>query len=395
MRETSQDPESDFVVKRFRMGTLEVEGPLKTVDSRGLTRSLLEKEKGDLKNIVIETSKTIKDTSVSRLLRETDDSKIKTRFGFRNWFSNYPNVLTFTFDFSPYKVYGKLDNISGFFDYYHSYSDTAVFVPNVKVEKHVYTHIDGKAKHVRTDKRMNFEDYGKYVDEAFEILDFRNKKPIFVPIPLELGMDGIKHLANRYIKKGYSCFWADFHSSAATDRAKLSLIRHFKRILRDNERLDEMVMHTTNVRREITMHSRDDWTPSSDVLTSVIGSDLVGANREPPAPFAGEGPGLTPERKHELWEHKARVLEPDTYYYAKVAESDYGSQDVAKLMNKGYNVLFNSQLLNREFENQKKSFFDEATVKPYISGKRMVREYRNGVLAGVLFGKARTITDFF
>jgi len=69
------------------------------------------------------------------------------------------------------------------------------------------------------------------------------------------------------------------------------------------------------MRREIISNSKDVESPSSDVLTSIIGSNLVGVNRERPAPPPNDAPKLSNEERLELWKHKARVFVPESYYY--------------------------------------------------------------------------------
>ena len=395
IRETINDPESDFAVKRFRIGNLSIEGPVKTVDAKNVTRWMFEKEKPAFDTAILETAKTIKPESVDSLLKETEDRKIRDRFGFAQWFSNYPNMLTYTFDFSPYDVYGDLDTISGFFDYYHTYSDTAVFVPNIRVQKRMYGEVNGRTKLIQTIQRMTLKDYRRYVEEAYEILNFRNKKPIFVPIPLEFGMEGVKDLAEYYIKKGFHNAWADFQSSPITDRTKLALIRQFQRIFEGHKRLDDLVIHSTNIRREIILHSREELSPSSDILAPVIGTDLVGVNRNPPAPQERGDEPLSKEERLELWRHKARVFDSSSYYYVKAHMSSYDQEKIDELMNKKYNILFNSRLLNEELNVQKERFLDELSIRPYISNKPMVDTYRDGELKGILFEGGKKVTDLF
>jgi hypothetical protein len=396
IKETIKDPECDFSVKRFRIGNLDIEGPLKTIDAKNVTRWMFEKEKQAFDVAIFETAKTIGPASVASLLHERDPLKISNRFGFKQWISTHPNLLTFTFDFNPFEEFGELNKISGFFDYYHQFSETAVFVPSVKVQKRVYDEVDGRRKLIATLDRMKSEDYRRYVDDAHKILSFKNKKPIFVPIPLEFGMEGIKEFAEYCLKSDFCNAWVDFQSSPTTNKTKLALLRHFKRIFEENERLDDLTTHSTNIRREIILHSKEDLSPSSDILASVIGSDLVGVNRNPPVPMDNEGkPPLTSDQKLELWRHKARVFEPSSYYYLKVHQSKLDQERINELMDKKSNILHNSSLLSRELTAQRDQFLDELSIKPYISSKPMIEKFRDGELKGILFGEPKKFADIF
>lgn len=386
------------------MNNLDIEGHVKTIDTKVVTKDLIEKEKVEFKKVksklILETSKLYKSNSIDSLLKETDSSKIKNKFGFKEWFSDYPNLVTPTFDFNPYEVYGKLDKISGFFDYYYNHSDTVLFVPNINIEKNLYgIGPDGRPEITGTRKLIKLNDYKKLVNEVHETLNFKNKKPIFVPFPLKFDIDDVGELAKYYIEKEFFNVWVDFQSSSTTNRPKLSLIRHLARVFMNEERFDDLILYSTNMRREIVSNPKDDYTPSSDVLTSIIGSNLVGVNREPPKPGADIGRKLTYQQKVELWKHKARVFEPKSYYYVKVEKSKYKKAEKDELRNKKHNITHNARLLNQELVSQKDKFLEEMSIKSYITNKPMVKKYRNGALSKILFyegiKKDSDITDWF
>ncbi len=67
------------------------------------------------------------------------------------------------------------------------------------------------------------------------------------------------------------------------------------------------------------------------------------------------------------------------------------------LYNKKENILSNTLQLNRELQEQTRRFLEELSIRPYISSKPMVREFRNGMLMDHLFTReARApIDDWF
>ena len=52
---------------------------------------------------------------------------------------------------------------------------------------------------------------------------------------------------------------------------------------------------------------------------------------------------------------------------------------------KNQNILSNTVLLNQELREQSRKFLEELSIRPYISGKPMVREFRDGMLMDHLF----------
>ncbi len=398
VREAIVDKNSYFNIKRFRLGKLNVGAPIKAIDAKNITQSIFEVEKPDIKNILFETSKNIDPAILQRVSRETNDSKIKEIFGYKRWIADYENTIALTLNSNPFEIEGNLERyLPGFFDYYYNFSKTASLVPNIKVIRNIYT--EGKTGNVRKvgeEKTIKFENYVRFVEESYRILDYKNKKPIFVPLSLRMDIDDIQRLAKTYLKREFFYIWIDYEGSTASNLTKLSRLRAFYRTVEESERFEDVIVYSTNIRREITSNKKMNCSPSSDVLTTISGANVIGVNREPS--FGGDRYPLTKEEKVEMQVHKARTFDPDTYYYIKPDVRRIQSNDLHHL-DPRRNILMNADLLNFEFQNQTDHFLDSGTVQEYISQKTMLREYKNGSLKRNLFhkkpsGKQATFEDY-
>jgi len=409
VKEAVFDKTSDFNVKRFKLGNIDIERPTKILDAKKINQPLFEEGKPHLKNILFETSKIIDADSIPKLLHQPNSSRVRDWFSLKEWIMQYPHTLSLTFNFNPYTQYQKIDDLSGFFNYYYEFSDTVLLVPNIKIEKYELT-IDSE-----TQKRkgksipiMAVDKYLQFVDDTYHILDEKNHKPIFVPLSLRFSIDDIKQIAEEYVKKEFFNIWIDFEGFATTIRAKRAKIREFLSQIKKLERLNEIVVYSTNIKREIISNYTVGESPSSDVLASVIGANLVGVNREPQMfhepidktlPLE-EQQKVKDERKKktlELKEHKARVFNPTSYYYRKVKEMGFNSTDYTNFMNEKYNILHNALLLDSEFKSQTEYFLEKGnhSIEKYITDKPMIKEYQKGELAKTLFNIEKKVTEWF
>ncbi|MHA1438160.1 MAG: hypothetical protein ACTSPD_11335 [Promethearchaeota archaeon] len=391
IREAIMDKTSHFNIKRFRVGTLNIEGPTKIIDVRSTTQDLFNKEKLKFDKIILENSKLILEDTITKVIEETDDQKVKQQFGYREWMSKNPFIISQTFKFNPYQHYDKIEKISTYFDYYYEFSDPILLIPNIKIEKYlVEKDKSGKIKTKKT-KIISLEKYIKFIDETYEILNYKNKKPIFVPLSLKFGIADIKKLAQEFLKKEYFNIWIDFEGSAIS-KTKIARIRAFWREIDQKLRTKDIVIYSTNVKREIISNKYDDESPSSDILASMIGSNLIGVNREPQRVPSR---ALSPEELLELKLHKARIFNPDTYYYLKLKATNLNKNQQIELMKPNYNKIFNSSLLENEFKNQTQYFLDNNEIERYISNKEMIQNYKDGELKRDLFHKEVKISYWF
>ncbi|MEM3665226.1 MAG: hypothetical protein QXW47_10010 [Candidatus Jordarchaeales archaeon] len=391
VEESILDRKSHFNVKRFRLGSLRIERPVKVLDvkvlnARNLIEMFIENRILSSPVIILEHSNLMRAKSVRRVLFERDDDVIKKLFGFRKWMQSYPRIFSITFTFNPFTVFNTIEDMSGFFEYQHAFSDPVLLVPNVKIDR--YEPANNEKTII-----MKIDEYLRFVKEAYEILNYRNRKPIFVPVSLKFGINEIIRLAREYSKREFFYVWFDFEGSAIIE-PKIARIRAFLREFENIERINDIIVFSTNIRREIISNPKSERTPSSDVLAPLVGSNLIGVNKEPPRPI--ELSLIKEKKENELREHKARVFDAQSYYYLKVTASNYDDKLRREMLdNPRFNILFNSKLLDSEFTVQTQHFLEEGTIERYVSDKRMIREYREGALLRNLFPKERTITDWF
>ena len=385
--ETIADKKSDFNIKRFKIGKINSERSIKSIDARTTTREFFDKEVSNFKNKIFETSKRI-DYDTLRSVLKGRDSHVKSFFGYPEWLDCFENVISPTFTFNPNSMEDRVNELSGFFSYYYNFSKTFLFVPNVKATEIIYgIGKTGRKKKIDEKPIITIEDYIDFVNESYTILNERNTKPIFLPLSLKFPIEDMQKLIREYIFKDYLHVWIDFEGEKTTDRAKLGKLRLFYTMLRSTERFNDSIIYITNMRREITSNPQRNENPSSDVLTSLCGGNFVGVNlelRRNPNPWF---PPINPEAQQALWEYRARVFNPDTYYYINRNLSGVDETTSNLLLEKGYNVLFNSKQLDFELENQANQFLIEFDFEEYISNKKMLSNDPNGSLKKRIFYK--------
>jgi len=383
--EVISDKNSAFNIKIFKIGNLKIERPTKVIDSKNLTQNLILENRSSFKKIIFERAKSFNVKTINSILNESMDSKIRDLYGIKVWQENYPTILSNTLNFNPYREFEDLKNISGYYDYYYNFSDPILLVPNIKIEKY-----DIKTK--KKNPIININEYFQFVKESFELLNYRNKKPIFVPLSLRLKMSDIKTVAQRYIENEYFNIWYDFEGTAVT-KPKISRIRAFLREFEERGRIDDIVVYATNIKREIISNIKEEFSPSSDILLSLIGANIIGVNKEPTRVF--NAPPPTKQELKDLRLHKARVFLPDSYYYQKIINSNLENNLQKTLMIPRNNILFNSRLLDDEFKSQSEYFLDNLKIQDYIAQKNMIKEYKKGDLKKILFEPQTKMSDWF
>lgn len=376
IKEAIEDKNTWFNVKRFKIGNIKSDGPLKSINL-GKTNQELVKNLTDFNNIILENSKIVGDYSeINNIIKEHDNSKIKSFFGHTTWSNDYFSLVSMTFKFNPLKG-RNIKLIEPFFNYYYTYSKDALFVPNLKID----TYDEQKGKSIIT---MNLTEYIQFVDEVYNLLNQKNNKPIFVPISLKLSAGDLITLINHYLKKEYYNFWIDFEGRAVNE-AISGRLRTINQLIKDKGQFSNVVIYFTNIKREIISNNKDSQSPASDILASIQGANFVGVNREPVRP-----PISNPRPPQDLREHKARTFDPVTYYYIKNAK-------FSKL-NPKLNITDNTYRLHKELEVQSKKFLTEFKIKDYLQEKEMLKNYQNGNFIRNLIRetkKDKSLDDFF
>lgn len=370
IKETITDKSSPFNIKIFQLSGLGKDFLVKTIDINSTKKSIIEnKERGDLKNkkIIFEKSKIIKDFDNIKNLIETDNKKdVNDFFGRQAWLNDRYNLFHATLKFNPYNKIKSVEEISGFLNYYYSYSKNIIFIPNV-IKNYTPYDKETKKKGNRVEI-IGFDDYIKLVDELYDFFENMNNKPIFVPISLKFSIGDVKKLVEYYLKKERYYFWIDFETYPVNENISAQ-IREINATLRNSKYFDKCLLFVTNIKREIISHSKLDKSPASDILGMLCGANLVGVDRDPQK--GGITPPEDPEKLKLLRQHKARIFDPNTYYYLKPKD---------QVISKEQNITDNSVLLSYEFDKQKKKFLEKSEIKSYLGTKDMIKEHHKGKL---------------
>jgi len=363
IKESIEDKKSWFTVKRFKVGNLNFERPEKSLDVKGLSTNNFLDVVRTHKFQIFETSKMIRNfKSIYDIINEEEDGKINSFFNKKGFLEGKTNSITFTFNFNPYKFVKQVDDINGFFDYYYQHSKPFLFIPNIRKNR-IYS------KPYRKEIIIDFENYVKFVDSVYQILNTKNNKPIFVPVSLRMSIKDIKSLAEHYLKNEYFYYWFDFEGKSINENS-LARINHFMRNIKESGYYDNVITYFTNIKREIISNVKDVKSPASDVLGSIAGANIIGVDREPQRKI--DGPLPPPE-------HKARLFDKETYYYVKTNNK--------KFFRKPIYVSQNAIRLDNEFSEQTKHFLEHLEIEGFLKNKEMLSTYREGNILKSLTAK--------
>lgn len=385
IEEAITDKESEFNIKRFRLGSIKVEKPIKILNVGNIRfKTYFEQQRAIEKYIPLyEVSRTFREETINKILDEDDNRRITKLFGYKEWAT--PLVLVYTLSFNPLKprLLNGIRDLSGFMNYYYAYSSIALLVPNIKVKISVQIGRNPKTgrKKYKQITIISLEEYLQYVDWSVENLSSRNNKSIFVPLSLKFGIREIKDLAKHYLKKEYFNVWIDFESGSPTPQ-NIGKIRQFLEVFREGGRLEDIVIYSTNFSREFISNPQLDKTPSTDPITTLTGANIVGGNRGKGVPSDNES--IPRPKFGELLEYKARLFDPTTYYYLHPNLVKDGTLQ-SLLLKKEYNTLINTLRISVELSRQADYFLKNHEIKHYVEQKQMLQEYREGDLLRELF----------
>ncbi|MEK6908465.1 MAG: hypothetical protein AABX23_00230 [Nanoarchaeota archaeon] len=360
IKETILDKDSYFNIKRFKIGSIGSDIALKTIDSSNTGKEIVSRYNPEFNKskFVFEKSKVIKNFNILKdLIDKGNQKKIDSFFGRQAWLSEEPFFIHMTFNFNPYDSIKSLEELSSFLTFYHRYSKTILCVPNILRATNPYT----EEKSQKEVEIIDLDGYKRFVNECYDFLHSKNNKPIFVPISLKFTPSQIENLVTYYLGKEYFYFWIDMECKPISEYFE-ALIMQINDLITKKGRYGDCLIYITNMKREIITHKKKDNSPSSDILSSLAGANLVGSNREPPRNMKNAKP-LTNQDK----QHKARLFDQSSYYYVKRPDLN---------INKKENVTENSIRLAREFDNQKKFFLDHLKIEPYIKEKQMIQDHK-------------------
>jgi hypothetical protein len=384
------DEQSDSLLtpKQFKVGDDIIQTPFKPIDFndspsiaalKTLPFTHIEN------NPIIERSRFVSQESYENAINDSEVGYLKESYQYlRNIpiFESKILLNTLTFTFNPLSLKNSEDKLGSFLSIYYDRSDF-LFVPNIKIKSTI------NKKKIQI---MNYDEYVSYVDSVYESLSYKNKKPIFVPISLKLGVLKCQDMFKTFLDKGYRKFWFDFEGSGSM--AFAPNIRRFHEIIDKPGLIDEVIFYATNVRREKNPHLIDDLCSASDVLSAPLGVDFVGVNRSPKRRAGGDPP--PPENL--VVEHKARFLDRFTYNYVKYSKSEnknkiYSEHHLNDHLIWNYPKFLsnytNSFELNREFDIQRDLVRSDESVIEYLSQKNSVQQDDLKQFVKIISGKAK------
>ncbi len=376
IKEVLEDKYSLFNIKRFTYQGLTFDFIPKTIDLKNIKFSkwneIVKNWKGP---IILENTREIKSPKEIDTILQKDYNSQGRFFKIVSSLSGYPRNIIITFNFNSLEEVLNLmknENCETFFDLYHGYSNFWLFAPNVKPKKYL-TSPENENKRKLTNI-IDVKNYINFVKTVFEILNYKNSKPIFVPISLKFGIRNVREIIKYYLKKEHFYIWVDFEGSPVNEQS-LGILRNIYRTIEDFGRMNDVLLYFTNIKREIISHVKDEITPASDILSSLVGGNIVGVNREPIRILNDKA-----YSKEELKLHKARVLDRKTYYYIKLISEKVKIKNKNELLNdKKYNITLNNLLLHKEINLQCDNFLKNYNIKNYISTKSMLNQHPKGI----------------
>jgi hypothetical protein len=86
-------------------------------------------------------------------------------------------------------------------------------------------------------------------------------------------------------------------------------------------------------------------------LSTIIGANIIGINREPPKNIKNKAHRLTND---SIRRHKARIFDSESYYYIRNQQNS--------TFTKQHNISYNSVELDKEFQKQSDFFLSEHNI---------------------------------
>jgi hypothetical protein len=358
IKEVIEDKKTWFNIKRFHIGKLDISRPEKAFDLKKTTKETFEQHVLPLHQFkLFEISKKLQTFDKISAISDNEDSENENFFGSAKWREGKPTSINFTLNFNPYNHIKKADDIDYFYDMYHGFSNPFLFVPNVKTKGEKNVPI------------IDMDNYLRFIDESFAILNSKNSKPIFVPISIRLTGNEQDKLIDHYVKNEYYNFWFDFEGRTLTTPL-IGKLRHFNKRIKELGIFDKTVSYYTNINKIISENPAEENNPASDILTSITGANIIGVNRKPQRniKITPGSPPIIPKPP----EHRFRIFNKDSYYYVKSKNKIQQIDEV--------NREINAITLDQEFDNQTRHFTKNYEIETYLSQKEMLKTFQDGAL---------------
>ncbi|GEM_PF-811565 len=371
----------DYCVRKITFDNLNrsVETPFKIFHGKRLSFGDFEKFTSGIEEKIVENGRYVKGynswSDLKYLLTEASgnerNSKLTSFFRIDQelWDNLSFTTLSLVFPKNPYEQIAITNKTKGqektryieafdetsftfLLNYIYSKSKACVLVPDIKLENNKLP-------------TMRINEYINHVDECVNILSQWNKKPIFVPLQLDLPVDHVEIILDHYAEKKYSNIWINFLAHQCDD----SYIANIRAIrTRINTKMKSLmpVLYYTHIQKEITPNIQSEKVLASDILTQFNGADFIGINKgryDDSPGFKSEGEkadykhasdlGITLDQ-YKLMKafHKNRLFDPNSYYYYNLNSYPRDLPTDIDLLrtNESINQIANGILLYSEIE---------------------------------------------
>ena len=285
--------------------------------------------------------------------------------------------------------------------YIYSKSKACVLVPDIK--------LNNKGTPV-----LSINKYLEHVDECVSILSQWNKKPIFVPLQIDLPANHVDEILNHYAKKRYSNIWINFLTHQCDD-SYIANIRAIRTIMNKKMKSLTPVLYYSHMQKEITPNIQSVKVLASDILTQFNGADFIGINKSrfDDMPIFGDDAqkadykhaldlGITLDQYKLMRSlHKNRLFDPSSYYYynLNLYPHDLPTDTDLLITNESVNRIANGVLLYSEIERTKQLALElapknvERAIKKDLKEKQPPKEKPKKTLKDYLDSK-QAMMDF-
>lgn len=438
INESYGDKKSNYCFKVFTIDSInkKFEGKIKTYPNKDINSKSLQlllngiKRKGfsNPQFEIFESANYIKDNRSWKQLKETlsyGDSKILRQnvLKISKWLLNdgHSTVPSMVFSQNPLtkkipECDSKDDTITSnewdfFLSILHKISTPLILLPDLQVTRYVYEPITSKSgkKYLKPilEYIVSVEEYLSFIDSTFEYLNSKNHKPVFVPLSFQWGPEAIVKIIKHYSHNGYTNIWIDFFTKPVgyEESGKANyIIQQINNYFKPNEKNKppNTMIYFSHMRREHTLNMKNDKLNASDALSPFFGADIIGVNRNMArfVPQASDTP-ISKANSVDALIHKARVFDPNTYYYVKTPNYPYKLpvEETNIINNKGINNNLNAYILDTEFKNVDQFFLNydkKKSVIDYLTKKPALTDEMNAIrdIATTKRGKQNTLMMF-
>lgn len=387
----SKEIELDHLNKKIKT-------PYKIIEGKHINKTIVDNIAGNIKLPIFESGRYVVQYRTWRriyyLLQEAEDERIHgldSFFGIQKnlWDISLTN-LSLVFSRNPFKenkfitqkkedkekkVVRVLESIDvesydSLLDYVHTASKALVLSPDIRIKQ---------------DETIKLKDYMEFIDNNVKILSDFNKKPIFVPIQIQLTPKRTGKILRHYKEMHYKNIWVNFNATHIGG-TYFTRIRTLLRFIDNIMGLSNVTLYFSHIKKETSPNIKDTKAIGSDILSQFFSPDFIGITRNPLQSFdpderiekmIAKGEFKTKEGYYEALKlHSSRILDPESYYYYIYDKYPYNLPFGRNILlnSRNINKLLNSLIIYREVERTKKFLEENGVVRPYLKNKVALKE---------------------